>query len=120
MCADVSWPHLTSCFAPTFSSLRPTQTDDDAREVKVVLLGQTGVGKSSIVLRFVTNQFDKNSDATIGWVPRGEGVVDLHGVDLGVASLHKRRLLPGCRRTLVGPATLWAILFGLSAKVVVS
>jgi GTPase SAR1 family protein len=53
---------------PMSPCTRPTtnQTDDDAREVKVVLLGQTGVGKSSIVLRFVTNQFDKNSDATIG------------------------------------------------------
>ena len=28
-----------------------------AREVKVVLLGDTGVGKSSLVLRFITNEF---------------------------------------------------------------
>ena len=39
---------------------------DSAREVKVVLLGHTGVGKSSLVLRFVTNNFDKNSESTIG------------------------------------------------------
>jgi hypothetical protein len=38
-----------------------------------VLLGQTGVGKSSIVLRFVTNQFDRNSEATIGCVPAVPG-----------------------------------------------
>jgi Ras-related protein Rab-22 len=37
-----------------------------AREVKVVLLGDTGVGKSSLVLRFVTNTFDKYSESTIG------------------------------------------------------
>lgn len=36
------------------------------REVKVVLLGDTGVGKSSIVLRFVTNAFEKYSESTIG------------------------------------------------------
>lgn len=36
------------------------------REVKVVLLGDTGVGKSSIVLRFVTNSFEKYSESTIG------------------------------------------------------
>ena len=39
-----------------------------AREVKVVLLGDTGVGKSSLVLRFVTNTFDKYSESTIGLV----------------------------------------------------
>lgn len=39
----------------------------EAREVKVVLLGQSGVGKSCIVTRFVTNQFDRNSESTIGW-----------------------------------------------------
>ena len=38
-----------------------------AREVKVVLLGDTGVGKSSIVMRFVTNTYDKYSESTIGY-----------------------------------------------------
>ena len=38
----------------------------EVREVKVVLLGHTGVGKSSIVHRFVTNQFDRHSEPTIG------------------------------------------------------
>eukprot|EP01031_Cornospumella_fuschlensis_P029341 gene29341-35419_t len=36
------------------------------REVKVVLLGDTGVGKSSLVLRFVTNSFRPYSESTIG------------------------------------------------------
>lgn len=36
------------------------------REVKVVLLGDTGVGKSSLVLRFVTNNYKPYSESTIG------------------------------------------------------
>ena len=32
----------------------------------MVLLGDSGTGKSSIVLRFVTNSFDKYSESTIG------------------------------------------------------
>lgn len=40
--------------------------DAKAREVKVVLLGDTGVGKSSLVLRFVTNNFKPYSESTIG------------------------------------------------------
>ena len=33
---------------------------------QVVLLGDAGVGKSSLVLRFVTGSFDKYSESTIG------------------------------------------------------
>jgi GTPase SAR1 family protein len=41
-------------------------SDLKAREVKVVLLGHQGVGKSSIVLRFVTNNYRQDSESTIG------------------------------------------------------
>mmetsp|Transcript_20119 Transcript_20119/g.33937 ORF Transcript_20119/g.33937 Transcript_20119/m.33937 type:complete len:199 (+) Transcript_20119:89-685(+) len=43
---------------------RPGETR--AREVKVVLLGDTGVGKSSLVLRFITNEFKPYVESTIG------------------------------------------------------
>ncbi|CAN0352662.1 unnamed protein product, partial [Discosporangium mesarthrocarpum] len=46
-------------------SRRPS-LDSKSREVKVVLLGDTGVGKSSLVLRFVTNNFKPFSESTIG------------------------------------------------------
>uniref|UniRef100_A0A7S2SUM8 Uncharacterized protein n=1 Tax=Rhizochromulina marina TaxID=1034831 RepID=A0A7S2SUM8_9STRA len=42
------------------------QRDQRAREVKVVLLGDTGVGKSSLVLRFITNEFKQYQESTIG------------------------------------------------------
>ena len=33
---------------------------------KLVIIGDSGVGKSSILLRFTDDQFDDNSNATIG------------------------------------------------------
>ncbi len=42
--------------------------DAPPREVKVVVIGDMSVGKSNMVLRFVTNQFDKFSESTIGYV----------------------------------------------------
>eukprot|EP00842_Homolaphlyctis_polyrhiza_P005903 jgi/Hompol1/6313/HPOL_004935-RA len=41
------------------SSLKPIQ-------VKLVLLGEAAVGKSSLVLRFVNNEFQENKEPTIG------------------------------------------------------
>lgn len=43
-----------------------TSMADATREIKVVVLGDTGVGKSSLVLRFVTNVFKPYSESTIG------------------------------------------------------
>ena len=39
---------------------------DSVREIKLCLLGDTGVGKSSLVLRFVHDRFEQFSTATIG------------------------------------------------------
>ncbi|XP_065186968.1 ras-related protein Rab-22A-like [Sycon ciliatum] len=36
------------------------------REIKLCLLGDAGVGKSSLVLRFVSDTFNTNSESTIG------------------------------------------------------
>ncbi|XP_074581718.1 ras-related protein RABF1-like isoform X2 [Curcuma longa] len=41
-------------------------TDPKNLRVKLVLLGDSGVGKSCIVLRFVRGQFDSNSKVTVG------------------------------------------------------
>jgi len=35
-------------------------------QVKLVLLGEAAVGKSSVVLRFVQNDFQENKEPTIG------------------------------------------------------
>ncbi len=40
------------------------------REVKVVLLGDTAVGKSSLASRFVNDTFNPMSDSTIGCAQR--------------------------------------------------
>ncbi|KAH3901435.1 probable Vacuolar protein sorting-associated protein 21 [Saccharomycodes ludwigii] len=41
-------------------------TTNQATSIKLVLLGESAVGKSSIVLRFVSNDFAENKEPTIG------------------------------------------------------
>ena len=41
-------------------------TPSKVQNVKLVLLGDQGVGKSSIALRYVRGEFTENSEATIG------------------------------------------------------
>ena len=57
-----------SCHLPLLYVYQSSKmiADGKPREVKVVLLGDTGVGKSSLVLRFVTNNFKQFSESTIG------------------------------------------------------
>lgn len=47
------------------SSTQTTETDYQ-REVKCVMVGETGVGKTSLAVRFVSNNFKEHSVATIG------------------------------------------------------
>ncbi|EGG05782.1 uncharacterized protein MELLADRAFT_77996 [Melampsora larici-populina 98AG31] len=50
------------------SSATPNKPQVDSRpvQVKLVLLGEAAVGKSSVVLRFVQNDFQENKEPTIG------------------------------------------------------
>lgn len=45
-------------------------------QFKLVLLGQAGVGKSNLVLRFVKGEFHENNESTIG----GSSPTSLDGV----------------------------------------
>lgn len=48
------------------SSAGAPMAGSKVQNVKLVLLGDQGVGKSSIALRFVRGEFTENSEATIG------------------------------------------------------
>ena len=39
---------------------------DETKEIKVILLGNSGVGKTCIINRYVNNLFDPNSETTLG------------------------------------------------------
>jgi hypothetical protein len=66
------------------------------------LLGDTGVGKSSIVLRFVTNSFEKYSESTIGCVRRARAL--RVGISGFVALIATQRAAAARPRALTPPA----------------
>ena len=40
--------------------------DDDIKTYKILLIGNSGVGKSSILLRFTDDEFSEDLNCTIG------------------------------------------------------
>eukprot|EP01119_Soliformovum_irregulare_P009549 TRINITY_DN2296_c0_g1_i1.p1 TRINITY_DN2296_c0_g1~~TRINITY_DN2296_c0_g1_i1.p1 ORF type:complete len:127 (-),score=9.52 TRINITY_DN2296_c0_g1_i1:442-822(-) len=46
--------------------MNPNQLNEPLMEAKIVILGDTGVGKTSIVLQYVENRFSPISSPTIG------------------------------------------------------
>ncbi|KAK2461802.1 hypothetical protein APHAL10511_006265 [Amanita phalloides] len=66
------YPKWQTCHTPQPSTLLLLMTDsaagstDRSVQVKLVLLGEAAVGKSSVVLRFVNNEFQPNKEPTIG------------------------------------------------------
>lgn len=61
---------LASLVRPAPARASPALPAMSGNEVKVVLLGESGSGKTSIVSRFVTNEFHPVVNPTIGSVPR--------------------------------------------------
>ncbi|XP_034489594.1 ras-related protein Rab-18 [Drosophila innubila] len=54
------------------------------RAIKLLIIGESGVGKSSLVRRFVENKFDDNHDVTIG-MDFKTAVMNVDGIDYKVA-----------------------------------
>ncbi|KAH8420581.1 hypothetical protein KR009_011539 [Drosophila setifemur] len=54
------------------------------RAIKLLVVGESGVGKSSLIRRFVMNQFDDNHDITIGMDFKSK-VMNVDGIDYKVA-----------------------------------
>lgn len=72
---DTSHHQPTTTMAPSSMPIPPpskstnqsnSATDGRPVQVKLVLLGEAAVGKSSVVLRFVQNDFQENKEPTIG------------------------------------------------------
>lgn len=40
--------------------------DDEERHLKVVFLGNSGVGKTTVIQRYVEENFNENPEATVG------------------------------------------------------
>ena len=44
----------------------PRDYDKEDYKIKIIIVGDSGVGKTNLITRFASDKFDKNSEATIG------------------------------------------------------
>ena len=49
--------------------------EDDFREIKVILLGDSGVGKTSIINRYINNKFNEDEKSSIGTISNEKEVI---------------------------------------------
>ena len=84
--------NLSRCINGSLNMYEFTSTSDTSC---IYIVGDTGVGKSCLLLQFVDKRFSSVHDLTIG-VDFGTRLVDI-GRDLSLQSLH---VIPpfGCRR----------------------
>ncbi|GBP12040.1 Ras-related protein Rab-4B [Eumeta japonica] len=54
------------------------------KAIKLLVIGESGVGKSSLIRRFVENKYSENHDVTIGMDFKSK-VMNIEGVDYKLA-----------------------------------
>ena len=50
----------------SIEELSPSDYEKEDYKLKIIIVGDSGVGKTNLISRFATDKFDKNSKATIG------------------------------------------------------
>ncbi|XP_043659624.1 ras-related protein Rab-18 [Drosophila teissieri] len=84
------------------------------RAIKLLVIGESGVGKSSLIRRFVENKFDENHDVTIGMDFKSK-VMNVDGIDYKVAlwdtagAERFRALTPSFYRKALGAIVVYDI-----------
>ena len=76
------------------------EEDDSESEVteqvfKIIIIGDSGVGKTCLAHRFVTGKFPERTEATIG-VDFWERKLDLNGAKIRVSNLYLFEILACC------------------------
>ncbi len=82
---------------------------------KIVLLGHFGVGKTSLIRRFVDNEFDTNYQVTIGvQVKKKEVKIDNHSVSLLIWDIEGNTSIEKARKTYLMGSSGFIYVFDLN------
>ena len=81
---------------------------------KIVLLGHFGVGKTSLIRRFVDNEFDTNYQVTIGvQVKKKEVELEKHSVSLLIWDIEGNTSIEKARKTYLMGSSGFIYVFDL-------